>query len=91
MSGASPLYEEASGLQPMHRSQKDSMVQQQTADIPSDIAQQPGIQGQLSEGAHSPAPAPAFDAAAYAAAAAVRTSSPGESINIRCCFLVYSL
>lgn len=76
----------------MHKSQKDSMVQQQTADIPSDIAQQPGIQGQLSEGAHSPAPAPAFDAAAYAAAAAVRTSSPGECTDYtHCCFLIYCL
>ena len=82
ISGASPSQEDTPAPQPMHKSQKDSMIQQQTAEVPSDVARQQGPDGL--QRPNSPAHAPAFDSAAYAAAAAVRTSSPGES-TCSCC------
>lgn len=84
VSGASPSQEDTPAPQPMHKSQKDSMVQQQTAEVPSDVARQQGPDGLQRPNSPAPAPAPAFDSAAYAAAAAVRTSSPGAS-TCSCC------
>ena len=76
VSATSSSQQEGPGPQPISNSQKDDIVQQQTAELPADMAQQPNAQGQ--EGPpRANSPAPAFDAAAYASAAAVRTNSPG--------------